>query len=90
MREIQVLIEFGGDPDVSGFDAAMLVGLHNGVIGVSKKGVKIKINVFKPLLLIAFDGEVVACASTFNQIMGQLALDQQGVGGDGFTLEMIC
>jgi hypothetical protein len=88
MREIQVLIEFGGNPDVSGFDAAMLGGLHRGEIGFSMEGVKIEIDVFKQLLLIAFDGEVVVRVALLNQILSQFALGEQGIGGDGFVLDI--
>ena len=50
--------------------------------------VKIQGNVFKQLPWIAFGGEVVVLASTFNQIMSQLALGQQGIGGDGFIVDI--
>ena len=52
MGEVQVVIELGGNPDVSDFEAAMLGSIHRGVIGLSREGVKIEIDVFKQVFLI--------------------------------------
>jgi hypothetical protein len=66
----------------------MLGSIHRSVIGISTEVVKIEIDVFKQILLIAFDGEVVVCAPLLNQVTSQLALGQQGIGGNGFALDV--
>ena len=38
--EVQIVIELGGDPDVSDFKAAMLGAIHGGVIGLAVELVK--------------------------------------------------
>ena len=58
------------------------------VIGFPVKVVEIPSGLFQPLFLIAFDGEVVMRVAFLDQIPGQLALGQQGVGGDGFPLDV--
>lgn len=88
MGEVQVVIELGGDPEVSDFDAAMLGAVQGGVIGFPVELVKIGGGVFKQVFLIGFDGEVVVRAALLNQIVGQFALGEQGIGGDGFVLDI--
>jgi hypothetical protein len=38
--------------------------------------------------LIGLDGEVVVRATRLNQIPGQFALGEQGIGRDGFVLDV--
>ena len=80
MREAQILIQCGGDPNFSRFDATMLGRIERGVIGCSMAMVKIQSDGFKQRFLIAFDGKVIVCVSLFNQVTGQFALGQQGIG----------
>ncbi len=86
--KVEIVIESGGDPDISDFDAAMLGAIEGRVIGLAVERVKIERGLFKPLFLIAFDGEVVVRAPILNPIAGQFALGQQGIGGDGFALDV--
>ena len=88
MGKVQIVIEGSGDPDISGFDAAMLGAVERAVIGVALEVVKIESGLFKQLFLIAFDGEVVVRVALLNQIPGQFALGEQGIGADGFALDV--
>ena len=38
--------------------------------------------------MIGFDGEVIVRAALLNQIPGQFALGEQGIGRDGFALDV--
>ena len=57
MGEVQIVIERGGDPDISDFDAAMLGAVQGGVIGFAVELVKIIDSLFKQVFLIGLDGE---------------------------------
>lgn len=88
MGEVQVVVEGARDPDITGFDAAMPGAVEARVIRFAIKVVEIPSGLFQQLSLIAFDGEVVMRVALLDQIAGQLALGQQGVGGDGFPLDV--
>jgi hypothetical protein len=47
MGEVHIVIERGGDPDVSDFEAAMLGAIQGGVIGFAVERVKIVGSLFK-------------------------------------------
>jgi hypothetical protein len=47
MGEVQIVIERGGDPDVSDFEAAMPGAIQGGVIGFAVERVKIVGSLFK-------------------------------------------
>jgi len=58
VREVEVGVEFGGGPDFSGFDPAMI----RRVIGDEMRFLailEVELNIFKDPWLIAFDGEVI-------------------------------
>jgi hypothetical protein len=47
MGEVHIVIERGGDPDISDFEAAMLGAIQGGVIGFAVERVKIVGSLFK-------------------------------------------
>ena len=49
MGEVQIVVEGRGDPDISGFDAAMLGAVEGAVIGFALEVVKIESGLFEQL-----------------------------------------
>lgn len=49
---------------------------------------KIQSNVLKKSGMVVFDGKVVMSAAILNQILGNAALGQQGIGGNIFALNI--
>jgi len=87
MREVQIGVELGGHPDLADFEPAMVA------IGGRERGRLIKVfkiegGVFQQMFLVAFDGEVVVGAALFDEIAGQLALREQGIGADGLAADL--
>lgn len=79
MREVEVVIEFRGCPDLSGFDSSVIRGrILNEVRLLPIPEVQLKI--LQNSALVSFDGEMVVGLSLRDQILGQLALRQQGIG----------
>ena len=56
--EVEVMVELGGGPDFTGFDAAMIRGIVSDEIGFLSI-LKVQLDVLKECCLIAFDDEVV-------------------------------
>ena len=83
MGEVEIVIEFGRGPDLSRFDASMS-GVDADEIGFSTL-LKIQAEIFEELGLVALDGEVVMGPAVFDQIAGESALGQQGIGADGLA-----
>jgi len=50
--------------------------------------IKVEGDLLEQGFLIAFDGEVVVGVTLFDQIGRQIALGQQGIGGNGFTVNV--
>ena len=85
--KVQIVIEFGGGPDFSDFDPAMIGRIISNEIRLLAI-LEIEFNIFKESGLIAFNGEVVMRFPFLEQIVGDLALGQQGIGGNFFTLNI--
>lgn len=80
VREGDVVVEPLGAPNAARFDATMIRGRDLDMVGgpaLCEQGV----DVFLQRGLVALDGEVVVCPAA-DQVVGQLALGQQRVGGD--------
>lgn len=88
MRKVQVLIKFGGHPDISGFNAAVVWTVMRGVIRLSINICKVKGDVIKKCFLVALGSKMVMGLSFLNQISCQFTLSQQGIGGDSFSLDV--
>ena len=58
MGEVEIGVEFGGGPDFSGFDAAMIRGIISNEIWFLAI-LEIQLDIFKECGLVAFDGEVI-------------------------------
>lgn len=84
LREVQIIVEFGCDPDFAGIDATMTEGWRLDKIRFSSIP-KENLNGFKETGLVAFDGEVIMGLSC-KDVFGDVALGQQSVSGDGFAL----
>ncbi len=87
MREVQVGVELGGDPDLADFEPAM-VAIGGGEIRRVLTGGKIEGRFFQQMFLITLDGEVVVGPTLFHEIAGELALGEQGIGTDGLAADL--
>jgi hypothetical protein len=88
MREVQVVIERGGNPDVARFDATMVGTIESAVIRFAIQVIKMETDRFEQLLLVAFDRKVIVGVALLDEVSGQFALGQQGVGRDGFAADV--
>ena len=81
VREVEVVIEFGGGPDLACFDAAVIGRRMLDEVGLLAI-LEVQGDISLKGGLVAFDGEVVMGGPLDHQILGELALGQQGVGAD--------
>ena len=72
VRKVQVVIEFGGGPYFSGFNASMIGRCVIDVVRFSSIQEK-KCDVLKERGLVGLDGEVIVCL-TFDQVISEVAL----------------
>jgi len=87
VRKIEVVIEFGCGPDLSGFDSPMVRRIKSNEIGLLTV-LKVQLNVLKESELVSFDGEVIMGLTILYQIAGYLALGQQGISRDVLSLNV--
>ena len=87
MRKVQIAVEFGCGPDFADFDPAVVRRVATDKIGVPPI-FKVQRNILKKSGLIVFDGEVVMSFTIPDQIVGDLALGQEGIGGNFFALNI--
>lgn len=87
VREVQVLVECGGGPDPSLFDAAVIGRVAKDEIG-SAAVFKEQFDIFEDSGLVFFDGEVVVSLSILDDVIGQATLGQQGICGDVFVFDI--
>lgn len=85
VREVQIGVQFGCDPDFAGVDATVIAGGRFNEVRCASI-LEEEFDGFKESGLVAFDGEVIMGLS-FNDVIADVALGQQGVGGDGFALD---
>lgn len=79
--KVQVVVEAGGGPDGALFHAAMGRGERPGEVGRAS-ALEDQADIFAQGWLIALDGEDVV-GVVVSEVVGEFALGQQGVGGDG-------
>jgi hypothetical protein len=87
MGKVQIAVEFGCGPDFADFDPAVVRGVAMDKIRVSPV-FKVQLDVLKKSGLVVFDSEVVMSFTIPDQIVGDLALGQQGIGGNFFALNI--
>ena len=86
VRKVEIVVEFGGGPDFADFDPAVIRRVVLDKIGLLPV-LKIECDVFKKPGLVVLDGKVVM-SFTFDQVLCELALSQQGIGGNFFALNI--
>ena len=87
VRKVEIAIEFGGGPDLAGFDAAVIgrrVLDEGGLLAI----LEVQSDVAFEGGLVTLDGEVVMGGTLGHQVLGQLALGQQGVGADVLVFDV--
>jgi len=87
VREVEIVVKFGCDPYFAGFDPTVIRGVVLDKIGILPV-FKIKRDVFKKSGLVVLDGEVVMRVTFPNQVIGDLALGQEGICGNFFALNI--
>ena len=87
VREVQIAVEFGRGPDFADFDPAVVRRVVIDKIGVPPV-FKVQRDVLKKCGLVVFDGEVVMSVALFDQVGGDLALGQKGIGGNFLALNV--
>jgi len=87
VREVQIAVEFGCGPDFADFDPAVVRRVVIDKIGVPPV-FKVQRDVLKKCGLVVFDGEVVMSVALFDQVGGDLALGQKGIGGNFLALNV--
>ena len=85
MRECQIVVELGSDPNAPCLDAAMAT-LHREKIRLAG-ATKIKLQIFQQLALIAFDHELEVSFPS-DDVVRQLYLCEQRVRADGFVFDI--
>ena len=87
MREVEVVIEFGGAPDFADLDAAVVRGCILDKIRFLPVP-EVEGQIGQEPGLISFDGKMVMSMAKLDQIGGELALGQQSIGGDILALKI--
>ena len=85
--KVDVIVEFGGNPDFPDFDPAMvgwIVGDEVGRLAV----LKIELDVGQQAGLIGFDREMVVRLAFGDEVVGERALSQQGIAADVFAADL--
>lgn len=87
MREVEIGVEFRSGPDFSDFDASVLWRGMFDEVGLStileEEG-----EIFEESFLISFDDEVIMGVTVGDDVVGEFALSQEGIGGQIFVLEV--
>jgi len=87
VRKVEKIIEFGGGPDLSLFDAAVIRRVEKDEIGLAAVFEE-QTDVFEQAGLVVFDGEVVVGVALLDDVFGELSLCQLGIGGDVFVFDI--
>jgi len=85
VRKVQIIVEFGSSPDFTDFDPTVIRRIALEKIGLFAV-LKVQRNVLKKTVLVSFDGEVIMGLTVPDQIVGDGALGQEGIGGNFFSL----
>ena len=85
--KVQIAVEFGCGPDFPDFDPTMVRRVAMDKIGVLTV-FKIQRDFLKKSVLVVFDGEMVMSFTLADQIVSDLALGQEGIGGNIFALNI--
>ena len=87
MRKVQIAVEFGCRPDFTDFNPTVIRRVDLDKIRIFPV-FKIKRDVFKKSGLVVLDGKVIMGVTVSDQVVGYLALGQEGIGGNIFALNI--
>jgi len=87
VRKVQVVVEFGCGPDFADFDSSVVGGRIINKVGFHPV-FEVQLDVLKKTWLVCFDGEVIMRLALADQVVGNLALGQQGVAGNFFAFDI--
>jgi hypothetical protein len=88
MREVEIVIQFRGDPDGSFFDSSVFATAGMGIVGCVGRSLETGGEIFEQCWLIPLYREVVVCPPFLHQISSQITLREQGVRSDGSTFNL--
>ncbi len=90
VRKVEIPVQFRRRPDLAGFDASVIA---RRLLDVVRRApiLEIELQILEKSGLVCFDGEMVMGLALLDQVSGQWALRQQGVGADvlAFTIDPI-
>lgn len=84
VRKVEIGVEFGGGPDFTDFDPAVVRRVARYIIRLLPV-LKVQGDVLKKSGLVVFDSKVVMGVALFDQVGGDGALGQQGIGCNFFS-----
>jgi len=87
VRKIQIVIQFGCDPDFTDFNSAVIRRIAKDKIGIFAI-FEVYGDVLKNTGLVVFDRKMVMSFTLQDQIVGDISLGQKGIGGNFFTLDI--
>jgi len=85
--EVKVVVEFGGCPDFSDFDSAMVRGCTLDEVRFFAI-FKSECDIFQKAFLVSFDGEMIVGMTLSDQVLRDLALGQQCIGSHILALNI--
>jgi hypothetical protein len=80
--KIQVIVQAGGGPDRAALDATMARGGRLAEVGLTAPRREEQADIGVQVRLVVFDGKDIVGAAR-EEVLGELALGEQGVGGEG-------
>ncbi len=81
VREVEIVVQLGRGPDLSGFQASVIGSRRLDEIRLAPM-LEVEFQVFQKCRLVPFDGEIIMRLALADQIVGESALGQPGVGGN--------
>jgi hypothetical protein len=85
--KVEVVVEFCCGPDFPDFYPTVVGGIAIDEVRIFPV-FKVQGDIFKNSGLVVFDGEVVIGVALFDQIVCNVFLGQEGIGGNGFSFDI--
>jgi hypothetical protein len=85
--EVEVGVEFGCGPDLTDLDATVIRRGTVGEIGFFAV-LEVQLDVLKDSALVTLYGEEVMGVALFDDVLGEFALGEEGISGDGFVFDI--
>lgn len=87
MREVQVAVELGRDPDLAGFNASMIRRSLFDEVRLSSVA-KVELDIGKKCRLVSFDREMIVGFTFQDQVVSQRSLGEKGICCDDLAFDL--